>query len=71
MPRSIAAQPGNKCYLYTLPPELRVEIYRHVLTGHLNTIRLNSRFKEPGLLKVSKQIRDEALAIFYGENTFD
>jgi hypothetical protein len=63
-----------------LPPELRNRIYGLCLTGDSFPIRQNRherwhsktpKWREPGLLKVSKFIRHEASGIFYAGNVFD
>ncbi|KAK3681858.1 hypothetical protein LTR37_020817 [Vermiconidia calcicola] len=54
-----------------LPAELRKHIYRLVLV-QLDTIdiSLNRTPNEPALLATCSQIHDEALSVYYGENTF-
>ncbi|KAK4494113.1 hypothetical protein PRZ48_014411 [Zasmidium cellare] len=76
-PATMAPASGSKKCLMDLPPELRNSIYEMaVLKDKLfddgNTDIYYKRFKipEPGLLRVCKQIRDEALPIFYGDNIF-
>lgn len=73
------------CYLFDLPQELRNVIYeevlvhRSVLTIHprgdpaveaIDEWGVNFRPSEPSLLKTCRQIRQEALPIFYGCNIF-
>lgn len=56
--------------LLKLSGELRNRIYRAVLVSN-NNIRANiSGIPEPLLLAASKQIRNEAITIYYNENTF-
>lgn len=62
---------GNK--LMTLPPEVRLLIYEFVL---VQTKPIRKRFGTPSaspdaqLLRVSKQMRGEALPIYYKQNVF-
>lgn len=62
-------KPGNP--LMRLPGELRNEIYRLVLVSN-NQLRVtkSSIPTQPPLTMVSRQIRKEAIAIFYHENKF-
>ncbi|CAK3936123.1 Hypothetical predicted protein [Lecanosticta acicola] len=61
------------CRLLNLPAELRNEIYELVLVSsgriELTTTRPKS-LREPAFLAISRQIRTEATAIYYGSNTF-
>ncbi|KAK5739272.1 hypothetical protein LTR17_005378 [Elasticomyces elasticus] len=69
--------------LMTLPPELRNMIFEEALVEirHIRMFRQpnykkshNSRrkqWREPELLQVSKAVRQEASAIYYGHNDFD
>lgn len=56
----------------TFPPEIRNKIYREVLVpaldddNHGHVISL----AQPGLTRTSRQIRNETLPIFYGQNHF-
>jgi hypothetical protein len=55
-----------------LPAEIRNRIHNYALVVH-NPVELDrGRYliKEPALLKTGQQVRNEALAIFYGANTF-
>jgi len=82
-PETRATNPGDDaeqdralCYfLEKLPLELRNEIYSllliNPLLGEAASTDVVSRFKlSPAILQTSKQIRDEASVILYGENTF-
>ncbi|KAJ9635226.1 hypothetical protein H2201_003240 [Coniosporium apollinis] len=62
-------KPAN--LLMRLPGELRNEIYRLVLVKK-KTLRVtkDSIPKQPQLTRVSRQIRKEAISIFYRENEF-
>ena len=55
-----------------LPPELRNRVYRALLTSIENfTIPVNEGPPtEPALLSVCRQTREEAIGIYYQENTF-
>ena len=58
----VVAKPAR--HLVTLPPEIRNQIYQHVLVSE-NTIELSAARQipvpeEPGLLRTCRQIRDEA-----------
>lgn len=53
--------------LYALPVEFRLHVYRHVVVDNNNIIY---PLKTPALLQVSRQIRSEALPIFYTRNAF-
>lgn len=60
------------------PPEIRNEIYRLVLVNTTCNCRRRGRthrhrkstFVQPAFTRVSKQLREEALPIYYGENVF-
>ena len=60
------------CYfLDKLPAELRNRIYRELLQGTTtHHIQTPFDFKEPPLLQVCHQIRNEASSIYYAENSF-
>jgi hypothetical protein len=64
-------QEGATTFL-DLPPELRNEIYSYMLVrkGVVEIKTVAPYVLEPALLAVNRQIRSEALTIFYGENTF-
>ncbi|KAK5701610.1 hypothetical protein LTR97_004426 [Elasticomyces elasticus] len=65
------ASPGGWTLL-TLPPEMRNRIYREVLVEGDIYIHTHSRFLpiEPALMRVCRQTREEALAIYHKENSF-
>ncbi|KAK5733161.1 hypothetical protein LTR17_009902 [Elasticomyces elasticus] len=69
--RAVMAAP-SVWTLLTLPPEMRNRIYREVLNGE--DIRISSSDRsfpiEPAILRTCRQARNEALAIYYKENTF-
>ncbi|KAK4549718.1 hypothetical protein LTR36_005019 [Oleoguttula mirabilis] len=68
----MAAASVPACPLLELPAELRNEIYRCTLVEAGGDIRIKKEsFHEPALLYASKQVRSEALPVFYGKNTFD
>lgn len=56
--------------LLSLPPELRNAIYREVLLEN-GVVRITNEARPapPSLLQVNRQIRKEATAIYYKENT--
>ncbi|KAK5171106.1 uncharacterized protein LTR77_004250 [Saxophila tyrrhenica] len=54
---------------YDIPRELRDMIWEFAVVEDI-TIPLGSRIVEPGLLLVSKQVREEAVSIFYKKSTF-
>ena len=64
-----------ECKLLGLPAELRNRIYTLALVND-ETFDITERHRtnvdrvEPGLLATCRQVRDEALSIFYGGNTF-
>ena len=69
-----AHPPSNwRCHLMDLPPELRLRIYEYALTRtdtiNLTRQRLSLR-RGPPLLRVSCEIRKEALAAYFSRNTF-
>ncbi|KAK5165254.1 uncharacterized protein LTR77_009352 [Saxophila tyrrhenica] len=68
-----ALQAEGPTTFLSLPPELRNEIYSYnLLTDH--PILLQVYKPHPGelsLLRVSRQVRDEALPVFYGANVFE
>ena len=55
----------------SLPPELRNCIYGLVLSnlGQINTA-YDGEYKRTGILRTSKQIRSEALSVYYTTNSF-
>jgi hypothetical protein len=77
-PTPATEKPKPKPHFPLLPGELRNEIYRLALVSRGSGGEeeqqpipvTKTRFTEPGLLKVSKQLRLEAATIFYAENTF-
>ena len=58
--------------LLSLPAEIRVMIYNYVLISNGDIQRLGHAPypEQPGLLQVNKQVRSEALDIYYKKNTF-
>lgn len=63
-------QPTSK--VLSLPPELRNEIYRYVLVKEpgRRIILTPGRPSQPALLCTSRQLRKEAIGIFFSENHF-
>ena len=61
------------CHLNKLPPELRITIYEYALSKR-KTIKFFKRpqivHKGPALLVVSKEVRREALPVYFKCNTF-
>lgn len=56
-----------------LPSELRNVVYHHVLSAHDHFVRIQATrplVKEPALIRTCKQIRNDAMPIFYGTKTF-
>ncbi|KAF2161601.1 hypothetical protein M409DRAFT_27996 [Zasmidium cellare ATCC 36951] len=70
------AEADAPCRLWKLPGELRNRIYRYVLiqqedaTGDSMVNVEANGYDRPGLLSTCKEIRREALKIYYYENTF-
>lgn len=56
--------------LLRLPAELRNEIYRLVLCKNDSIVVSSTGYEREGLLSVCKKVRQEALKIYYYENTF-
>lgn len=57
----------------TLPPEIRVLVFRHLLLERrpLSTYWLLAAYQtSPAIFHTSRQIRQEAFQVLYGENTF-
>jgi len=72
MDKAVSA-PVSHSLLLGLPPEFRTHIYSHVLVQeHPVNVRYSIRtiLRQPTLLATNRQIRSEALCIFYAENTF-
>ncbi|TKA83340.1 hypothetical protein B0A55_00622 [Friedmanniomyces simplex] len=82
-PSRQAVTGAGKSHLLALPPELRNRIYELVLVAenaliyyyylslHKNIGSTVPQARQPALTRVSKELRHQALAIFYGQNTFD
>ena len=63
----------NRLGFLSLPPELRVQIYRHLLLEHrpLSTDwRFSTYLPNAAILATCKLIRCEAFQVLYGENVF-
>lgn len=63
----------NRLGFLSLPPELRVQVYRHLLLKHrpLSTDWPFSTYRpNPAILATCKLIRCEAFQVLYGENVF-
>ena len=56
--------------LLDLPAELRNRIYHYALVLASGRMRISPAFRPPPLLLTSKQVREEALGIWYMNNTF-
>ena len=59
--------------LLSLPPELRNYIYSFALVNPTDPVRIHhSRpyVREPALLRVNQQVRQEAMSVFYREEVF-
>lgn len=71
-PRSLIRQVPANCPFLALPGEIRNRIYRCALvTARPFAVQLQwGRPLDTALLRVNKQIFDEASSIFYAENTF-
>lgn len=68
-PDTVAEITGSR--LLQLPPELRNMIWEYaVVDSRIITIDTNG-LQEPSLLTTSKEIRQEAVTIFYSENRFE
>ncbi|KAI6834303.1 hypothetical protein KC340_g12937 [Hortaea werneckii] len=66
-----AIQPAQGSGLFSLSPELRNNIYEEVLVDAENIeIPKDGKLIRPPLLKICRQIAEEASTIFYGLNTF-
>lgn len=64
---------SNPSRLLSLPPELRNRIYEYVLTRRHRLLpwkRQNIYPVEPALTRTCRQMRSEALGVFYHDNTF-
>ena len=64
---------GAQTTFLSLPPEIRNEIYSLALVEDrpLRVRTVHPYLLEPGLLATNKQVRSEALGIWYGENLFE
>ena len=61
----------NEPTLLSVPPEIRNIIYRIVLVeGKIHGGTFEQLSPQPALLQVNRQVRQEALSIFYRENQF-
>ncbi|KAK3641142.1 hypothetical protein LTR56_006864 [Elasticomyces elasticus] len=63
-------QPTQECKLFALPAELRNSMYEMVLIQD-TSIDVTVDTRLPALLRVSKQIRVEALIMWHEGNTFE
>lgn len=64
---------GSGLGLLSLPSELRVNVYRHLLLGHrpLSTYLPDEDYQPfPAIINTSELIRQEAFQVMYGENIF-
>ena len=64
--------PSNRLGFLSMPPEVRLEIYRLLLLSQfaMSTYWIGTYRPFPALLHTSTEIRREAFRVFYGENTF-
>ena len=61
------------CHFTKVPPEIRLAIYEHALSRNISLTlyrRVQHTRRGPALLLVSKQVRTEALPIYYKKNSF-
>lgn len=65
--------PASKTTFLSLPAEIRNEIYSLALIEDAPVRVLTTRpyLLEPALLAIGKQVRSEALGLWYGENVFE
>ena len=63
------ARSRRRLSFFDLSPELRNLIYQHTLLEY-DSVEISSSFVIPGLLSVNRQIRSEALEVFYIGNSF-
>ncbi|KAK5120783.1 hypothetical protein LTR85_005849 [Meristemomyces frigidus] len=62
---------AQDCKLLSIPPEIRNYIYGLALTESDDIVVPSSgKLSQPALLRVCKQVRTEALAIYYASNNF-
>ena len=66
--QAIEEDGAHKFEFLLLPAEVRNMIYRHALVE--GEIRVTTTTTQPSLLQVNQQIRQEAILIYYQENTF-
>ncbi|KAH7361201.1 hypothetical protein BKA66DRAFT_444773 [Pyrenochaeta sp. MPI-SDFR-AT-0127] len=71
----MAATTSQSPFLDILPPELRLHIYEHLLTTETPLKGIVARGDDKydlhtAILRVNKQIYEEARSIFFGKNTF-
>lgn len=59
----------NDSKLLSLPPEIRNIIYRYALVEGLIRV-IQDPPPQPALLQLNRQVRDEAIQIYYQENCF-
>lgn len=64
------ATSSSSSRLLSLPPELRVMIFEFVLISGRITISPSAVPAWPALLSTNRQVREEALKIWYGKNLF-
>ncbi|KAK0269603.1 hypothetical protein LTR35_014716 [Friedmanniomyces endolithicus] len=66
------AESTNECHLLALPKELREQIFDHAILEDVDTVIsiTEDGRKQPGLLRVSTQIRRETLTRYYTYNNF-
>ncbi|KAK0262793.1 hypothetical protein B0A54_09096 [Friedmanniomyces endolithicus] len=66
------AESTNECRLLALPKELREQIFDHAILEDIDTVISITEDgpKQPGLLRVSTQVRRETLTRYYAYNKF-
>lgn len=74
-PDAGTSQSQMKSPILSLPPEMRNRIYRECVVEGVITLHSDDMFDslpvEPALLLTCRQIRKEALSIYYHENKFE
>lgn len=65
----ISAAPGD-FKLLTLPAEMCNAVYKLVLVDDEGCITVDKKFMPPGFLQLTRQVRQEASAVYYKGNTF-
>ncbi|KAK5703618.1 hypothetical protein LTR17_021942 [Elasticomyces elasticus] len=61
--------PAQRSRLFTIPAEVRVRIYEYALISNA-PIMIEKDEPQPNILRTCRQIRKEAMSIYYTENDF-